>query len=239
MERMCLNAETELPDLSQSHAAPDIALQQRALADTQLADMYAGRVVRHFQALAEALSNIPHPAVYAQPLRLLDVGCGSAYYQEVIRHLSGRNFDYTGADYNDGMLALARQRYPQVRLIRTDVRKIDVPDRAFDVVLSGACLVHVREWQDALGELIRVSARWIVLHRTLIRRQAPTEIKVEHLYDRDMYRVYIHDEELRTRIAEFGCRIVAGIDCGEGYRGPVVGNYTYLLERTSAEAATC
>lgn len=219
-----------LPDLSQSHASPELAGIQRALVDAQLADMRQGKVARHFAAAAEIFKTIPEPDD-GRTLSLLDVGCGSAYYSEVLSYLTGRTFDYTGADYNDGMLALARQRYPHLTLVTTDVRKLVFDARSFDVVLSGACLVHVKEWQAGLAELVRVSKRWIILHRTLVRYNPPTEIRVEHLYGRDMYRVYIHPRELFDAAGSLGCIVRATVDCGEGYDGENVGNHTYLLER--------
>jgi ubiquinone/menaquinone biosynthesis C-methylase UbiE len=49
-----------------------------------------------------------------------------------------------------------------------DIHYIELPDKAYDVVLSGAVLVHVKEWKEAVRELARITGSYLILHRTPI-----------------------------------------------------------------------
>lgn len=60
---------------------------------------------------------------------LLDVACGTGKHLE---HLSQR-FECEGADLDDGLLAVAHQRVPQVPLHHADMRDFDL-GRQFDVI---------------------------------------------------------------------------------------------------------
>jgi SAM-dependent methyltransferase len=64
-------------------------------------------------------------------------------------------------DVADAVVAAAAERYPDVRFELGDVRALDFPDGAFDVVVSNSTLDHfgdLEELSAALGELARVLA---------------------------------------------------------------------------------
>lgn len=149
-----------------AYAAPAIAAKQRAVADPQLEAMRSGEPPLLFQIVGDILAEIV-PTLPA-PITLLDAGCGSAYYSEVIEYYTPNCFLYTGADYNTGMVALARETYPSLTIHQADLCSLDFTDRSFDVVLSGACIAHIPEWTVALSELIRVTSTYLVLHRNPI-----------------------------------------------------------------------
>jgi predicted TPR repeat methyltransferase len=62
---------------------------------------------------------------------LLDVGCGTA---EHLRHWSER-FAVSGVEASAGMVAVARHKLPDVRIVHADMRTFSLDDR-FDVVCS-------------------------------------------------------------------------------------------------------
>jgi SAM-dependent methyltransferase len=228
-------ATTELPDLSENFTDPEIAARQRTLVAPQLEALRAGEPPRHFRILANAFARIARiDGTPARPLRVLDAGCGSAYYSEVLRHLIPWPIEYTGADFNAGMLTLAREKYAGIQLVQSDIRSLEFGDRAFEVVITGAVIVHVKEWQQAVHEVGRVADRWLILHRTLVREEPPTIIRKEHLYDADLYRVYIHEPELLACVHEMGYTLVQKTDCGEGVPRPDCSDLTYLFVRTPA-----
>ena len=43
-----------------------------------------------------------------------------------------------------------------------------MPDKAYDVVLSGAVIIHVKEYKEAVRELARITGSYLILHRTPI-----------------------------------------------------------------------
>jgi len=231
LKRFIYQRTTPLPDLSRNYMDLSIPAKQRDLIDPQLQEMYAGRPPRLFTVLVDTFGAISDLSVRT---KLLDAGCGSGYYNEILSHLVPVRLNYFGMDFNQGMLQLARQKYPQLRLARMDLRNVGWLDQSFDVVLSGAVIVHIREWQEAVVELSRVAKKWLVLHRTVVYLEKPSFIRVEHHYDVDVYRVFIEERELISLLRGLGFRLNLKVDCNEGEVNPDVGEYTYLFSREPA-----
>lgn len=224
--------KARLRDLSRSWMDPSLAQKQREIVDCKLQEMYAGDVPGHFSVLVDifaqiAASSDPPP----ERLTVLDAGCASGYYYEVLNHLVPLRLSYCGCDFNQAMLELARQRYPNVPFARADLRSLAWPDRSFDVVLSGAVLVHVREWKEAVGELARVARRWLVLHRTAVSLKGASFVTVQKAYGAEVYSVHIQEAELMSLLRSLGYRLISKLDSREGPAGPDSGNYTYLFLR--------
>jgi SAM-dependent methyltransferase len=222
--------ESVLPDLSKAYMDPCISSKQRALVDPQLSQMYRGQAPAHFSTLADLFAQIPGN----ESLTVLDAGCASGYYYEILRHLCQFQGRYIGADFNLGMLAMAQQRYPDIPFSRMDIRNLGFRDCSFSVVLSGATIVHIREWQRAVAELARVADRWLILHRTLVRSKGSTSVRVETHYDVNVYRVYISEVELIDLLQELDYQLQSKVDCPEGISSSDFGNYTYLFRRQNA-----
>src|SRR5690606_6001917 len=124
---------------------------------------------------------------------ILEVGCGSGYYSEVLRLLLPRPAAYVGLDYSPSMLARARRAYPDERFLRGDARALPLADGSFDVVLSGASLMHIVEYDRAIDESVRVARGWCIFHTvpvlerrgtTLLRKRAYGEPVVEVVFNR-------------------------------------------------------
>lgn len=74
---------------------------------------------------AGALSRCP-----ASPgLRILDLGCGGG---DVSRLLASHGLGVTGVDANPELLAAARERYPECRFERQDLRELEFTMGSFD-----------------------------------------------------------------------------------------------------------
>src|SRR5258708_37782076 len=56
---------------------------------------------------------------------VLDLGCGPG---QLARYLWGLGFSVEGIDNSEGMLTIARQKVPEVRLHGMDIRDLDYPD---------------------------------------------------------------------------------------------------------------
>ena len=65
------------------------------------------------------------------PSSVLDAGCGTG---RVTRELARRGVDAIGVDIDDGMLATARRRSPEITWHHADLASVDL-GRTFDVVL--------------------------------------------------------------------------------------------------------
>src|ERR1700719_354560 len=87
-------------------AARTVARQERAYRGL-IAAMKRGEPRIDFKVAAEAAA-----ATGIACPRLLEVGCGSGSYSEVLATLLVDGVDYTGIDYSQAMIARARAHYP-------------------------------------------------------------------------------------------------------------------------------
>jgi SAM-dependent methyltransferase len=85
--------------------------------------------------------------------RVLDVGCGAG---RLVRDLADRVPRVEGADRSPDMIAAARLAAPTATLHLADVLSVDLPDGAYDAVLSSAVLHHL-----PLAEALPRMARWL------------------------------------------------------------------------------
>ena len=214
-------------DIRLAYATPAIAAKQRAVVDPQLRDMRAGRPILLFQAVGDILTKIV-PTLPA-PITLLDAGCGSAYYSEIIEHFTPHCYTYHGVDYNPGMVALAHELYPSLTIHQADLCSLDFDDRSFDVVLSGACIAHIPEWETALSELIRVASVYLVLHRNPIYLDdSPTTFDYRNDYDAGIWVYQFNEHELLSKVATSFNVVTTRDVCSPTAR---MVTRTYLLKR--------
>ena len=95
-------------DLSQNWTEEEIAVGQRKLVDEQLEALRKGSGPEHFDTLGRVIKWL---RVYSElgKVTLLDAGCASAYYYEIIEHYEPGWVEYAGLDYSQAMLDLAKE----------------------------------------------------------------------------------------------------------------------------------
>jgi len=214
-------------DVRLAYAAPTIAAKQRAVVDPQLKAMRAGRPIPLFQAIGGILAEIV--PTLPSPITLLDAGCGSAYYSEVVEHFTPNCYIYVGADYNPGMVALAREIYPSLTIHQADLCSLGFDDWSFDVVLSGACIAHIPEWETALSELTRVASTYLILHRNPIYLDGTlTTFDYRNDYDAGIWVYQFNEHELLSKVSGDFNVITAKDVCPPTAR---MVTRTYLLRR--------
>lgn len=195
-----------LPDLTSTWQDKNIPSKQAQVADRQIVEMYNGHPPKVFTVAARLLKKIPQDREYS----FLDVACGYGYYNEVVSHLVPQlKIAYTGGDFNDEMLALAKQRYPDRHFQKEDIRALSMQDRFFDIVFSSATLAHLKDYREGLGELVRVCKLWVVLHRVGIAWRKKSSIEVQHHYDVDVYVNHISHDELLRMMHAMGFVLIA------------------------------
>lgn len=96
--------------------------------------------------------------------RILDVGCGAG--DPIAGYLLEEGFDVVGLDASRGMLAIARERYPNADWVLGDMRQLDFSS-PFDGVIAWNSFFHLMpsEQRDVLGRIARVmkrSAPWLL-----------------------------------------------------------------------------
>ena len=96
--------------------------------------------------------------------RMLDIGCGAGNNTLKLQHVYGKPFASDLLDLSVPMLARAKQRVNDagidtVTTWHTDLRKADLPNESYDVVLAAAVLHHLRDdedWRAAFEKIISV-----------------------------------------------------------------------------------
>ena len=205
---------------------PRIPEEQLKIVAEELEMLRRGNPPSVYTVAVEALNNIPA----TDTLTLLDVGCASGYYYEVISTLAKKKFEYTGADYSQSMLDLARKRYPDTEFRRLDIRHIDLSDKSYDVVFTGAVIVHVEEWKDAIRELARVSKSYLILHRTPITNGKSYKTEEKSYADVPILFNTFNKDELLDLLADCGFKKIFERNVyPDGERG--LGYMTYVFGR--------
>ena len=182
-------------------AARTVNRQERAYQGL-IAAMKRGEPRLDFRVAAEAVAatNIATP-------RLLEVGCGSGYYSEVLATLLAGGVRYTGIDYSDAMIARARTRYPSAAFEVADATRLPYADDAFDIVFNGVSLMHIIDYQAAIREAARVAARYCIFHTVPVFDDHPTKFLSKYAYGAPVIEIVFGKPELMKLCHHAGFRL--------------------------------
>jgi SAM-dependent methyltransferase len=182
------------------HSA-SVARQMAALSDVELRDPDSVAPYRTFlEAMTTLVADHPLPA----PAKLLDFGCGTGQYSELLdRRFPGR-FEYTGWDYAPAMVDAARARWPGREFAVRDVLAPDLDLDPFDVICAGALVDVVADWQRALDTLLGARAPYVLLHRQRIADGAPRIDVVRGYRGQKTHRVTLRREDVEAAAARHG-----------------------------------
>jgi len=101
-----------------------------------------------------------------KPRVALDVGCREGKYTVKTAPHCGH---ITAIDINPKAIDKAKSENPGAKINYhcMDGRRIGFPDGNFDLVYERVSLHHIKEWETALDEMIRVSSRYILIEEPL------------------------------------------------------------------------
>ncbi len=87
--------------------------------------------------------------------RIIDLGCGDGRDTEYMRK---KNFDVVGIDFSQGMISLARKKYPRCAFLDQDIRDTVFPDDMFHGAWANASLINLpkSELSHAEKEIYRI-----------------------------------------------------------------------------------
>lgn len=183
----------------------------------------------HMQAIVEQMKlvTVPHQTV-------LEIGCSSGYNNEVFR-LAGLDLTYTGCDYSEAFIALAKKLYPQLPFQVADATALPYTDKQFDVAISGCCILHILDYPKAIAETARVTKRYAIFSRTPVIHLHSTIYTKKLGYGVPMVEIIFNEAELFTLFRDAGLAVVASTTFDRGPAVPGVGesvfSKTYLCER--------
>ena len=215
-------------DMVKAWQSEEIPNRQRALVQTELAEMYQGRAPKVYTVLVDALR--PYAT---EGLRVLEIGCASGYYSEILEYLLDVDLRYTGADYSEPLIRMAHWAYPRTRFAVADGARLPFPDRQFDVSISSGILPHTPNFQAHISETARVADRIVVAHRTPICRHRQTQFQKKLAYGIETVELIFNEEEILAAFERADLRLTSAV---EYFASPAEDNYTltYVFDRRAA-----
>jgi SAM-dependent methyltransferase len=212
-------------------AARTVARQERAYRGL-IAAMKRGEPRLDFKVAAEAIAatGIPHPKV-------IEVGCGSGYYSEVLTALLSDRIDYTGTDYSQAMIARARTHYPSTTFEVADATRLPYTDRAFDIVFNGVSLMHIVEYPAAIREAARVASRYCIFHTVPVFGDHRTTFLRKYAYGAPVVEIVFNKQELMSLCQGAGLHLEQQWPCIPYDVREVTGHHstteTYLFSKST------
>lgn len=130
----------------------------------------------------EHLSRYHWAAQFASGRRVLDVACGAGYGCVLLAEAGAESV--TGVDRSEAVIEAVRPEMPEnVRLRGGDIRSLELPDGAFDLVVCFETIEHVEHPRAALAELARVLAPKGVLIVSTPERRLSVGNNPHHLHE--------------------------------------------------------
>lgn len=199
------------PDLIAGWQDPTIPQRQRQLVNSELERMYQGDVIPVYQVAADAVKATKEVAPF-----IIEVGCASGYYSEVLSHLLGHQVRYLGIDYSAALVKQAQQCYPTVPFLLADATALPLRSGCCDILFSPALLMHVPAYKQAIQECARVSHSWCIFHRTPVVKQAPVKYFSKYAYGVPVVEITFNEEELLSLFDKYGLEVRNTLTIGQG-----------------------
>lgn len=156
-----------------------------------------------------------------QPCRIVDFGCGSGRFGQMLMPFMPEGSSYTGIDQSAELIAEARKRFTgapfEAEFYVGDVHEVPFGDDSFDVAVSHAVLMHIPDPMGAIREMIRVTVDGGLVVTCDANRNAHQALfHVEELNTRETTPL----ELLQTMNREI--RLQTGVDHNIGIKTPVL-----------------
>jgi ubiquinone/menaquinone biosynthesis C-methylase UbiE len=179
--------------------------KQRELVDEQLRQFRAGARIDVFDVFVNSVRGLPDLPPEAS---LLEVGCSSGFYSEVVA-IAGLPIGYSGCDYSDAFIRLAKKKYPGITFEVEDATALHYTDRSFDVVVSGCCLLHIPEYVKAIEETVRVARDYVIFHRTPVVWGQPEQWYRKQAYGVETVEIHFNEPEFLALLVRNGLELIA------------------------------
>jgi SAM-dependent methyltransferase len=145
-------------------------------------------------------------------MSLLEIGCASGYYYEVLEYLLNMRISYTGADYSEHLIAMAKDYYPAATFTVADGAALPYTDTSFDVAVSSGVLLHVLNYQEHIRETVRVARRFVAVHRTPVCRTRETQYLKKFAYGVETVELLFNEQEILDVFLSQGLELVSACE---------------------------
>ncbi len=224
-------AAYESQRLRNSWQESSLPAQQRRLVDRQLSAYHRGEPVDNFDVMRRALADMHFSE---GPVSVLEIGCSSGYYSEIISSVPP-GFAYSGCDYSAPFVELARSTYPALDFRLEDTTDLRYAEAAFDVVVSGCCLLHVPNYPKGVSETARVARSFAVFHRTPVMIGQPEKVFRKLAYGVETVEIHVNEPGFLALLRESGLEPVATYTLSETvHRGVGTAVRTYVCRKVIA-----
>jgi len=231
MEVTQAEADSESARLRAAWKDDELPIRQRELVDKQLAAYRRSEAVDVFDVLVKSLRELQDGT---GTMRVLEIGCSSGYYSEVFK-IAGLDVLYTGCDYSDAFIAMALQRHPGLQFDVQDATALKYADNAYDVVISGCCLLHIPEYQTAVAETARVTNRYAIFHRTPVVLGQPNKYYRKQAYGVEAIEIHFNEPHFLQLLVDSGLELLATYTLDETVsHGVGSATRTYVCRRKAA-----
>lgn len=225
-------AISEAGRLASSWQDPSLPGKQRELVDRQLAAYARGEAVDTFDVMRKSLLDLD---LANGPISLLEVGCSSGYYSEIIQPVAP-GFTYSGCDYSDAFIAMAHRLYPALPFQVQDATRLGYADNQFDVVVSGCCLLHIPDYKAAIAETARVASKYAIFHRTPVVVGQAEKVFRKQAYGVETVEIHFNEPDFLSLLKEHRFSLISThtlSDNVEGGLGSAV--RTYVCRKLNAD----
>ncbi|MFJ2993509.1 class I SAM-dependent methyltransferase [Pandoraea sp. NPDC087047] len=193
-------------DLRDAWKHDDIPKRQRKIVDAELSRFKRGKPVKVFDVMVSALQGLP---LSGSDFSILDIGCASGFYSEVFA-IAQPKARYVGCDYSEALIESARDTYRDVQFDVEDATQLSYPDGAFDVALSGCCLLHIPEYEVAIRESVRVASKYVIFHRTqVVVGASDNHYFKKTAYGVDMVEIHFGEVRFLEALRESGLSVIS------------------------------
>ena len=182
----------------------NLPIRQRELVEQQLNLFRSGSQIDVFDVFVQALRGLPKPK---DKLSLLEVGCSSGYYSEVLK-IAGLPITYSGCDYSEAFIKMAKELYPSLNFSIEDATDLQHTDRSFDIVVSGCCLLHIPEYAKAVQETARVTRSYAIFHRTPVVWGKPEQWYRKQAYGIDSVDIHFNEPDFLALLDKNGLDLI-------------------------------
>ncbi len=140
--------------------------------------------------------------------KILDAGCGAG---RDVEYFSEDGFDVIGIDISEGLLKVAKKKFPKGNFKKMDFRKTTFKDNTFDGIWSMAGLVHLpkTEIKKALKEFYRILKPYGIIYISVKRGKGSREIKKDILQGEPRIYYFFEKDEMEELIRNAGFKIVS------------------------------